>query len=79
MIKELFNYLKSFMIQNYWDNENVKEQARAMFTTICVVGEIEADTNICDNMLLELYESSALADIDENYNEFEEFMIEHII
>lgn len=79
MIKEIFDILKDFMIQNYWDNKNVKEQARAMFTTICVIGEIEADTNICDNMLLELYNSSALADIDESYDEFENFMVKHII
>ena len=36
-------------------NELFKEQARAIFTTICCVGDIEADTRPCDEMLSVLY------------------------
>ena len=48
MKNELLNYLIDYMIQENWENKNVKEQARAIFTTICCVGNIEADTKECD-------------------------------
>lgn len=79
MSKEIFKCLKNYMISNYWDDTNVKEQARAMFTTICIMEDLEADTNVCDNMLLELYTSSALEELDISYEEFENFMVKHII
>ena len=79
MSKEIFKCLKNHMISNYWDDTNIKEQARAMFTTICIMEDLEADTNVCDNMLLELYTSSALEELDISYEEFENFMVKHII
>ena len=79
MMSELYKVLKNHMISNYWDDINVKEQARAIFTTICIVGDLEADMNLTDNMLLELYNSSALEELGITYQEFETFMIKDIV
>ncbi len=80
MKQELFNYLKSFMIEckDEWKNWNTAKQARAMFTTLCFVGNIDADTLECDNMLLTLYNVSDMENIME-YDEFESFMVELIV
>lgn len=78
MKNELFDYLKSFMIQSEWYNGNTAEQAKAMFTTLCFVGNVDADTMECDNMLLTLYNEAAMEDIM-NYDDFETFMIELIV
>lgn len=78
MKNELFNYLKSFMIGSEWDNGNTAEQARAMFTTLCFVGNIDADTMECDTILRVLYNESAMEYVME-YDEFESFMIELIV
>ena len=78
MKNELFNYLKSFMIESYWNDGYTPERARAMFTTICFVGNIDADTAECDNMLLGLYNEADMEDIMD-YDEFEMFMIDLIV
>ena len=78
MKNELFNYLKSFMIESCWDNGNTAEQARAMFTTLCFVGNIDADTMECDNILLDLYNKAAMENLID-YDDFESFMIELIV
>ena len=78
MKKELFDYLKSFMLGGGWYDENMAEQARAIFTTICFVGNIDADTAECDNMLLALYNETGMEDFVE-YGEFESFMVELIV
>lgn len=78
MKNELFNYLKSFMIGSNWEDGNTAEQIRAIFTTICFVGNIDADTSECDNMLLTLYDVAAIEDIVD-YDEFESFMVELIV
>lgn len=79
MKEKLFKYLENFMIQNNWLDEYTPKQARAIFTTICLVGNIDADTAVCDNMLLELYNKADMESIDISYDDFEEFMIELII
>ena len=78
MKNELLNYLIDYMIQENWENKNVKEQARAIFTTICCVGNIEADTKECDEILSTLYLRSDLEFLIE-YEEFEDFMLELIV
>lgn len=74
----LFNYLESFMIESNWDYDNTAKQARAIFTTICFVGNIDADTCKCEKMLSDLYWRSAMEEIME-YDDFVTFMIELII
>lgn len=78
MKNELFNYLKSFMVGSEWNNGNTAEQARAMFTTLCFVGNIDADTMDCDIILRMLYDASAMEYVMA-YDEFESFMIELIV
>lgn len=79
MKEQLFEYLEDFMIQNNWLDEYTPKQARAIFTTICLVGNIDADTAVCDNMLFELYNKAYIESIDINYDDFEEYMIELIV
>lgn len=82
MKNELFDYLvgylKSFMGGGGWLDGNIAEQARAIFTTICFVGNIDADTAVCDNMLLELYNECGMENFVE-YDDFEIYMIELIV
>lgn len=72
------NLLKNFMITENWDYNNVPEQVRAIFTTICIIGNIQADTLQGDSILKDLYEKSALEDLIE-YDDFENFMYELIV
>lgn len=79
MLNHMFNFLKEFMLCNSWDNGNVPQQAIAIFTTICVMGDIEADTNICDNMIEELYRDCRMVDVDMSYDDFYNFMVTWIV
>ena len=78
MKNELFDYLKSFMIGSNWNEGNTPEQAKAIFTTLCFVGNIDVDTSECDNILLELYYDAEMEDIM-SYEEFDYFMVEFIV
>lgn len=79
MVEKLRKYLEQFMIQSDWLNGNVPEQARAIFTTMCFVGNIDADTSRCDNTLLHLYNVAAMEELDITYEEFENFMVGLIV
>lgn len=79
MFNQMFDYLKEFMLCNSWDNGNVPEQARAIFTTICLMDDIHADTSGCDNLLWELYRDCAMEDTGMSYDEFENFMLAWIV
>lgn len=79
MKNELFVYLEDFMIQNNWLDEYTSKQARSIFTTICLVGNIDADTAVCDNMLLELYNKADMESIDISYDDFEDYMVGLIV
>lgn len=74
----LFEYLKGFMSEGGWHDGNLAEKYRAIFTTLCFVGDIDADTAKCDNMLLELYNECDMEEFVE-YDDFEMFMIELIV
>ena len=43
------------------------------------MGGIDADTSVCDNMLLELYNDSDVESIDMSYDDFENFMVKLIV
>lgn len=79
MNNKLFKYLENFMIQNNWLDEYTPKQARAVFTTICLVKNIDADTGACDDMLLELYNKADMESIDISYEDFENYMVELIV
>lgn len=76
---EILKYLNQFLIQENWLDENVSEQARALFTSWCLMEDIDADTRKCDESLLMLYDNAALKSIDITYDEFENFMIGLIV
>ena len=78
MENELFDYLKYFMKGSYWEDGKTAEQARAIFTTLCFVEYIDADTSKCDSILHRLYNETAMENFME-YDEFEAFMIELIV
>ena len=74
---ELLNYLKHFVAGNEWESIYVLEQARAIFTTLCFIGDVMADTAECDNMLAEVYRELNLPIM--TYEEFVNFMVELIV
>jgi len=78
-VEKLSKYLENFMIQSNWLDENIPEQARAIFTTMCFVGNIDADTSKCDNTLLHLYNVAAMEEVDITYDDFEHFMVSLIV
>lgn len=79
MKEELLKYLKQFMLQSNWDYENTPKQARALFTTLCLIGNIDADTRECDEILYALYAESDISELDIAYGDFENFMLELIV
>lgn len=76
---EILKYLNQFLIQENWLDENVPEQARALFTSWCLMEDIDADTRKCDETLLMLYDNADLESVDITYDEFENFMIGLIV
>lgn len=72
-IVSMLEFLKHFMKTENWLNANTPEQARALFTSICLIGNYEADTKIPDGILHELYIEAAMEDLV-SYYEFESFM-----
>ena len=77
--QEMFEWLKSFMIENYWYDSHVPQQARSIFSTICMVWNIDADTADCDWMLNELWTCAGVDEIEIDYDEFENFMLAWIV
>lgn len=78
MREKILDYLEDFLIQSNWSDENVPEQARALFTAACLIGNIDADTSMCDRILSNLYWLSALEKFVE-YDEFVNFMLKYIV
>lgn len=76
---EILKYLNQFLIQSNWLDENVPEQARALFTSWCLMENVDADTRKCDTTLLILYDNAALESVDITYDEFENFMVGLIV
>ena len=79
IVQTIYKRLKMFMIESNWFDSNTPEQARALFTTLCFIGDIRPDTAICDNMLLELYNDSDMESTDISYDEFDLYMCELLV
>ena len=60
-------YLYSFLKQNNWENKYTREQARAIFTTICLYGDIYPRE--ADRIMRNAFQLTGLdnQDIFENY------------
>lgn len=76
---KIIEYLNQFLIQSYWMDKNIPEQARALFTSWCLMENVDADTGKCDATLLILYHNAALESVDITYDEFENFMVGLIV
>ena len=76
---EILEYLNQFLIQSNWLDENIPEQARSLFTSWCLMENVDACTRKCDTTLLSLYDNAALESVDISYDEFENFMVWLII
>lgn len=76
---KIIEYLIDFLIQSYWQDENVPRQARALFTSWCLMENVIADTEKCDAMLLRLYNVSGMKWVDVPFEEFKTFMINLIV
>lgn len=74
----LYDQLITLVTENEWFDTNVKEQARAIFTTICVVWNIEVDTGEYDSMLINLYEKANLKRVVD-YTDYDNYMAELIV
>jgi hypothetical protein len=84
MKEKLIEYLKDFLIESEgWEDGNIKEQARSIFTTICLIGNIDADIAECDHLLAILYDEYIMPFKEyydsADYEEFKKFMLEPIV
>ena len=84
MKQNMIEYLKNFLIQNDWCEKYTKEQARSIFTTICLMENIDADTAECDEILSYVYDESDVVETIEfdelaTYGSFKNYMIELIV
>lgn len=77
--EEIYKRLHAFMIQSNWLDNNTPEQARALFTTLSFIGDINPDTSICDNILLKLYNDSGIESVDVSYDDFDLYMCELLV
>ena len=78
----MISYLKTFLIQNAWDDDYAKEQSRAIFTTICLMENIDADTAECDYILALMYDACIVPYVgfdSEEYENFKGYMLELIV
>lgn len=73
--KELFQALND-VLDRGWLGINEKEQLRAIFTTLCMVYELQADTAQCDDIIDILYD---IAVCDLSYRDFYNYMVELIV
>lgn len=60
--ESVLGYLMRFLKANQGTDSSldvrcVREQARALFTTVCMMGNIDADTAACDRILAQMWEA----------------------
>lgn len=77
MKEKLVTYLQEFIAENNWDENNVPEQARAIFTTLCFAGGVDPDTKEADYILQMIYQSVTEKIIP--YEAFQNFMLELVV
>lgn len=75
---DIYRYLTQFLIQNNWDYEYTKNQARALWTSYCLIGGMDADSFFYDNDLLLLYDNAMLEELV-TYENFNNFMTEYVV
>jgi hypothetical protein len=80
-IKLLKQKLDDIILEDAWNSENLqtKEKVRALFTAICHLDDIIADTKPCDDYLWHLYHLGDLYKNDVDWFEFQDFMVGLIV
>lgn len=76
MKEKLIAYLEEFAAENRWGDDKVPEQVRAIFTTICFAGGVDADTKEADYILQMIYQS---VEGSITYDMFQDFMLEFVV
>ena len=75
----LYNWLKDFIAVGEI-NDQVMRQIRSVLETICLIDEIEVDTNAWDNMILDLYNTNQIEKYwFSNYDSFDSYMAMNLI
>lgn len=81
--KILESYMYGFIDSHEWTEPNFMEQLRALFMTICLIGNVDADTSLCDKMTLEMYGKLSMRDIEQridlSYDDFVNYMVQYIV
>ena len=71
---ELALFLEKFLKENSWEEPLVQKQAAAIFTTVCFVGDIGADTAECANLIERFYQILQSKGITVDRDTFNSFM-----
>ena len=71
---ELALFLEKFLKENLWEEPLVQKQAAAVFTTACLVGDIDADTAECANLIERFYQILQSKGITVDRDTFNSFM-----
>ncbi|OUO76548.1 hypothetical protein B5F53_16985 [Blautia sp. An249] len=76
--KQFVEFIINFAIENGWNDKREQELIRSFFTTWCFIFKVDADTGKCDATLLDIYNHGKLENLI-SYDDFENFMVEHIV
>ena len=76
--QEFLDYIADYAINTGWEDWNGKDQIRALFTSWCLIFQIEADTKECDDALMTIYSRAAIDEVID-YKLYELFMIEFVV
>ena len=73
-------YLDAFAEQSegWEDAELQKEQFRSLFTSWCLINNVDADTRQCDEKLRKLYEKARLEELID-FEDFCNYMLRYLI
>lgn len=75
---DIYEFLIQFLMQNNWEDEYTKEQAKALWTSYCLIAGLDADTAMYDNDLRILFDKATL-DNAITYEEFDGYMCGFIV
>lgn len=75
---EFLNYIIYYAIHIGWEDCNGKDQIRALFTSWCLIFQIDADTEECSDTLNIIYWRATMEELVE-YEDYVQFMIEFIV
>ena len=77
--KVIYKMLAHLIAQSDWDDGNTALQIRALFTTICIICGMDADTSSCDYLLNLIYKNLSIGGATVDYGKFENFMLVLIV